>query len=46
MILNNEQIKSIAANCIDGAKSILIGIAGNKSMQTGQAVQVDSLVKF
>ena len=42
---NISQI-NLAANCIDGAKSILIGIAGNKSMQTGQAVQVDTLVKF
>ena len=42
----DEDPLGLAANCIDGAKSILIGIAGNKSMQTGQAVQVDSLVKF
>jgi len=42
----DEDPLGLAANCIDGAKSILIGIAGNKSMQTGQPVQIDSLVKF
>ena len=36
----------LAANNIDGAKSILVGIAGNKSMQTGQPVKVDSLIQF
>jgi predicted dehydrogenase len=35
-----------AANHVDGAKSILTGIAANRSIQTGQAVSVDSLVKF
>lgn len=35
-----------AANHVDGAMSILTGIAGNISMRTGQAVDVDSLVKF
>jgi predicted dehydrogenase len=35
-----------AANNIDGAKSILVGIAGNKSMQTGQPVKVESLINF
>lgn len=35
-----------AANNIDGAKSILIGIAGNESMRTGLPVKVESLVKF
>lgn len=35
-----------AANHVDGAKSILTGIAANRSIQTGQAVAVDSLVKF
>lgn len=36
----------LAANCIDGAKSILIGVAGNKSIATGLPVQVKDLVKF
>ena len=36
----------LAADCLDGAKSILVGIAGNKSMQTGLPVRIDSLVKF
>lgn len=35
-----------AANHVDGAMSILTGIAGNISLQTGQAVQVDGLVDF
>ena len=36
----------LAANDIDGAKSILVGIAGNQSMRTGLPVRIDSLVKF
>ncbi|WP_373229062.1 Gfo/Idh/MocA family protein [Cohnella sp.] len=35
-----------AANHIDGARSILTGIAANRSIRTGQAVRVDDLVKF
>ncbi|WP_183567672.1 Gfo/Idh/MocA family protein [Paenibacillus endophyticus] len=35
-----------AANHIDGARSILTGIAANRSIQTGLAVQIDDLVKF
>lgn len=35
-----------AASHVDGAISILTGIAGNKSLETGQAVNVDDLVKF
>ncbi|MFC4599618.1 Gfo/Idh/MocA family protein [Cohnella hongkongensis] len=35
-----------AANHIDGAKSILTGIAANRSIRTGQAVRVDELVQF
>ena len=35
-----------AASHIDGAHSILAGIAANKSMQTGQAVMVADLMKF
>ncbi|MDR6550083.1 Gfo/Idh/MocA family oxidoreductase [Paenibacillus qinlingensis] len=35
-----------AATHIDGAMSILTGIAGNISMQTGQFVSVDTLVRF
>jgi len=35
-----------AASHIDGAMSILTGIAGNISLRTGQPVYVDNLVKF
>jgi predicted dehydrogenase len=35
-----------AAGYIDGAMSILTGIAANKSMATGQPINVDELVKF
>ncbi|WP_276356923.1 Gfo/Idh/MocA family protein [Cohnella caldifontis] len=35
-----------AANHVDGARSILTGIAANKSIRTGQLVKVDDLVKF
>lgn len=35
-----------SAGCLDGAKSILIGIAANKSMKTGLPVEVESLVRF
>lgn len=35
-----------AANHIDGARSILTGIAANQSIRTGQPVKVDDLVKF
>ncbi|MFB9331076.1 Gfo/Idh/MocA family protein [Paenibacillus aurantiacus] len=35
-----------AANHIDGAKSILTGIAANQSIRTGLPVKVESLVKF
>ncbi|MUT67187.1 Gfo/Idh/MocA family protein [Paenibacillus sp. NEAU-GSW1] len=35
-----------AANHVDGARSILTGIAANRSIQTGLAVKVDELVKF
>jgi len=35
-----------AASHIDGATSILTGIAGNISLKTGQAVKVDELVEF
>lgn len=35
-----------AANHVDGARSILTGIAANRSIQTGQAVQIDDLVRF
>lgn len=35
-----------AANHVDGAMSILTGVAGNVSMRTGLPVQVDNLVKF
>ncbi|WP_078544599.1 Gfo/Idh/MocA family oxidoreductase [Litchfieldia alkalitelluris] len=35
-----------AASHVDGAMSILTGIAGNISLNTGQPVNVDQLVKF
>lgn len=35
-----------AASHIDGAMSILTGIAGNHSIRTGQPVRIDSLVRF
>lgn len=35
-----------AANHVDGAKSILTGIAANQSIRTGLPVKVESLVKF
>jgi predicted dehydrogenase len=35
-----------AANHVDGSRSILTGIAANRSIKTGQAVQIDDLVKF
>ncbi|QKS69739.1 Gfo/Idh/MocA family oxidoreductase [Paenalkalicoccus suaedae] len=35
-----------AANHIDGAKSILTGIAGNYSLKREQAIRVDSLLDF
>jgi len=35
-----------AANHVDGARSILTGIAANRSIRTGQAVKVAELVKF
>ena len=41
-----EDPLGLAADNIDGAKSILVGIAGNESMRTGLPVKVDTLVKF
>ncbi|WP_160036318.1 Gfo/Idh/MocA family oxidoreductase [Paenibacillus sp. An7] len=35
-----------AANHVDGARSILTGIAANKAIRTGLPVQIDDLVKF
>ncbi|QAY66680.1 Gfo/Idh/MocA family protein [Paenibacillus protaetiae] len=35
-----------AANHIDGARSILTGIAANRSIRTGQQVQIADLVRF
>jgi len=35
-----------AANHIDGARSILTGIAANVSMATGEPVHVDDLVRL
>jgi hypothetical protein len=34
-----------AANYASGAMSILIGVAANKSMRTGQSVKIAGLVK-
>lgn len=35
-----------AANQVDGAMSILTGVAANKSIASGEPVKIDSLVKF
>jgi hypothetical protein len=35
-----------AASHVDGAMSILTGIAANKSIATGLPVQIDNLVRF
>ncbi|WP_199619523.1 Gfo/Idh/MocA family oxidoreductase [Paenibacillus alkalitolerans] len=35
-----------AANHVDGARSILTGIAANRSIRTGQAVKIGDLVRF
>ncbi|TCT16993.1 oxidoreductase family protein [Natranaerovirga pectinivora] len=35
-----------AASHVDGAMSILTGIAGNKSLATGQAIKIDDLLKL
>lgn len=35
-----------AANHMDGAKSILTGIAANRSLRTGMPVRIEDLVKF
>ena len=35
-----------AANQVDGAMSILTGVAANKSIASGLPVQIDDLVKF
>lgn len=35
-----------AADAIDGIKSILLGIAANKSIASGLPIQVDNLVHF
>lgn len=34
------------AEHVDGAASILLGVAANRSIQTGQAVNVDDLLKL
>jgi len=41
-----NDIYNRAASHIDGALSILTGIAGNKSLRTGMPVRVDDLVRF
>ena len=35
-----------AANHVDGAMSILTGVAANKSIASGMPVKIDSLVRF
>ena len=35
-----------AASHVDGAMSILTGIAANKSIATGMPINIDTLVKF
>ena len=35
-----------AANHIDGARSILTGIATNRAIATGMPVRIDNLVRF
>jgi hypothetical protein len=34
------------ASHVDGAASVLLGIAANKSIRTGHAIEVDSLLKL
>jgi len=41
-----EDPLGLAANYIDGARSILIGIAANKSMASGQPVNIENLICF
>jgi Oxidoreductase family, C-terminal alpha/beta domain len=41
-----DDIFGHAADCLDGARSILTGIAANISMQTGKLVEIDDLVNF
>ncbi|HPN84517.1 MAG TPA: Gfo/Idh/MocA family oxidoreductase [Victivallales bacterium] len=43
---SSSKTTGFAADHVDGAMSILTGIAANKSIQTGMPVDVDSLVKF
>ena len=45
-VMPTEDEFNRAASHIDGATSILTGIAGNISLKTGQAVKVDDLIKF
>jgi hypothetical protein len=35
-----------AASHLDGAASILLGISANRSIETGQLIQVDDLLKL
>jgi len=41
----NDPLKR-AAGPIDGAKSIMVGIAANRSFETGRLVKIDDLFKF
>lgn len=41
-----EDVFKRAANHVDGIRSILTGVAANKSIASNQAIRVDSLVQF
>lgn len=41
-----EDVFKRAASHVDGIKSILTGVAANKSIASGQQISIDSLVKF
>lgn len=48
-LFGNKKITDVynrKANHIDGAKSVLTGVAANKSIASGQAIKVKDLVKF
>jgi hypothetical protein len=40
-----DPLNRAASHC-DGLMSILTGIAANKSMKTGMAINIDSLIEF
>lgn len=43
--VENDPLK-LAADYVDGAKSILVGVAGNKAMASGNVIDVNALVHF